>query len=71
MIPYVDAQGLNKSLATVGSELVPVKENLIDRIWLDPPQAQAAPAFVLDEKYAGESHDSECEQSDGCQESLS
>lgn len=55
MIPYVDAQGLRTSLATVGSELVGVKENLIDRIWTNPPQSEAAPAFILNERFAGES----------------
>lgn len=54
MLPYQDAQGLRTSLATVNSELVAVKENLVDSIWSDIPPAEVSPIFVLDERYAGE-----------------
>ncbi|HEY6131578.1 MAG TPA: aminopeptidase P family protein [Halioglobus sp.] len=43
------------TLATAGIELVADTDNLIDRCWLDRPEAVCKPALLLDETYTGES----------------
>eukprot|EP00116_Pleurobrachia_bachei_P003216 sb/3463478/ len=52
---------LNKQLRSAGMELVPVADNLIDKVWDDAPPAPSAPVFVHDIKYAGESASSKME----------
>jgi len=54
-----DAKKLSESLKTRGSELVQLKDNLVDSVWGDarPPRTKN-PIFALEEKYTGESHTS-------------
>ena len=49
------AKAAARVLADAGAELVPVKANPIDAVWQDQPAPSAAPAFVLDDRFAGRS----------------
>ncbi|OBZ85577.1 putative Xaa-Pro aminopeptidase P [Choanephora cucurbitarum] len=52
-----DAQYLRSSLSTVNSELVPVKQNLVDLAWgKERPLAPSDKIFVHPVEFAGESH---------------
>ncbi|KXN70273.1 Creatinase/aminopeptidase [Conidiobolus coronatus NRRL 28638] len=49
---------LDKELEKVQSEVVPIEENLIDKVWNDQPKRTANPVFALGLEYAGEALDS-------------
>ena len=56
MYPTADAQELKKSLEPRKSELVSLKENIVDLVWSkDRPARPASKIFPLPEKYSGES----------------
>ncbi len=50
-----DAKTLRESLESLGSELVKLKDNLVDAIWVDRPARPKSRVFHLDEKYSGQS----------------
>ncbi|KAI9314514.1 peptidase M24, structural domain-containing protein [Dichotomocladium elegans] len=56
LITNADARALSVSLATVGSSLVPVHENPVDKVWTDQPLAPQDPVLVHPVKFAGKSH---------------
>jgi Xaa-Pro aminopeptidase len=55
--PWLHSEDQIVKLAESGVTLVPVTENLIDRIWRDRPAASLAPAHPHDIAYAGETAD--------------
>ncbi|KAJ1651781.1 hypothetical protein IWQ61_007735 [Dispira simplex] len=56
LIAYPEAKALKEELARVGSKLVPVPENLVDRIWTDRPPMPHQEVFALSTKYSGQAH---------------
>jgi len=50
----IQARRLLGALEKVGAELIPVAENLVDRIWTDRPAPPAAPFLVQPTEFAGE-----------------
>lgn len=50
----IQARRLLGALEKVGAELIPVAENLVDRIWTDRPAPPSAPFLVQPTEYAGE-----------------
>lgn len=45
-----------KVLRSAGHHLVPVKENLVDKIWTDRPERPCKPLLTLGLDYTGQSH---------------
>uniref|UniRef100_A0A8C6ZMG8 Creatinase N-terminal domain-containing protein n=1 Tax=Nothoprocta perdicaria TaxID=30464 RepID=A0A8C6ZMG8_NOTPE len=54
IIPADQWKRMSKALKSAGHDLVPVKENLIDTIWVDCPQRPCKPLITLDLNYTGE-----------------
>lgn len=54
---FAESQNLNSLFEKANREvtLVPVKENLVDKVWSDQPSRPSNPIFRLDEKYTGAS----------------
>uniref|UniRef100_A0A452IUV8 Xaa-Pro aminopeptidase 1 n=1 Tax=Gopherus agassizii TaxID=38772 RepID=A0A452IUV8_9SAUR len=53
IIPADQWKRISKALKSAGHVLVPVKENLIDAIWMDRPQRPCKPLMTLDLSYTG------------------
>ncbi|XP_067393153.1 xaa-Pro aminopeptidase 1 isoform X2 [Emydura macquarii macquarii] len=53
IIPDDQWKRMSKALKGAGHVLVPVKENLIDAIWVDRPQRPCKPLMTLDLSYTG------------------
>ncbi|EMP39774.1 Xaa-Pro aminopeptidase 1 [Chelonia mydas] len=53
IIPADQWKRMSKALKSAGHVLVPVKENLIDAIWVDRPQRPCKPLMTLDLSYTG------------------
>lgn len=53
IIPADQWKRMSKALKSAGHVLVPVKENLIDAIWMDRPQRPCKPLMTLDLSYTG------------------
>ncbi|KAF7797111.1 hypothetical protein EIP86_008303 [Pleurotus ostreatoroseus] len=51
-----DAESLQTSLKPRESHLIPLTDNLVDKIWEDRPARPANKVFPLDIKYSGEPH---------------
>ncbi|KAF8156834.1 Creatinase/aminopeptidase [Crassisporium funariophilum] len=56
LIAASDAESLNKQLSAKDSQLVSLKQNLVDAVWEERPSRPANKVFHLDEKYSGQSH---------------
>lgn len=59
-----------KVLRSAGHHLVPVKENLVDKIWTDRPERPCKPLLTLGLDYTGQSYNCDPETS-ACQPILS
>ena len=53
-----DLAKLEEELTPAKIRLLPLEENLIDRLWEDQPSLPDRPVFIWEEKYAGESAES-------------
>ncbi|NWR69432.1 XPP1 aminopeptidase, partial [Centropus unirufus] len=53
IIPADQWKRMSKALRSAGHDLVPVKENLIDTIWIDHPERPCKPLITLDLSYTG------------------
>ncbi|PWY99693.1 putative aminopeptidase P, cytoplasmic [Testicularia cyperi] len=55
LISADDAKDISAELAKIGSQLVPITENLVDQVWSDRPSRPGQPIFVLKDEIAGRS----------------
>ncbi|KZT24163.1 Creatinase/aminopeptidase [Neolentinus lepideus HHB14362 ss-1] len=63
LISAVDAESINNSLANKNSQLVPLRDNLVDQVWgNERPQRPTNKVFPLKLKYSGQSHHDKIKQ---------
>ncbi|KAE8192883.1 hypothetical protein A4X06_0g6105 [Tilletia controversa] len=57
LISADDAHDITKELASVESTLIPIAENLVDKVWTTKPARPSNALIVLDKKYTGRSYE--------------
>jgi Xaa-Pro aminopeptidase len=62
LVTHERAGEMERELGARGVSLVPVAENLVDRLWRDRPPLPGDPALALSEQYTGESVGSKLER---------